>query len=149
LDTPCSEVECKTTGYPLHSPVSPSLPSRASPCAITFQLNCTTTVSLILFRSECLALPVGRTITVRRCVWRNVGLPIVFDQRCRQIGPNPITTTSLVRTSIITAFVLRNLNVSLLTLGWGGLFTAEKLSILIFFLQRLFSIQPTLHFTPL
>jgi len=26
LDTPCSEVECKTTGYPLHSNVSPSLP---------------------------------------------------------------------------------------------------------------------------
>jgi len=25
LDTPCSEVECKTTGYPLHSPVSRSL----------------------------------------------------------------------------------------------------------------------------
>ena len=26
LDTPCSEVECKTTGYPLHSHVPPSLP---------------------------------------------------------------------------------------------------------------------------
>jgi len=26
LDTPCFEVECKTTGYPLHSHVSPSLP---------------------------------------------------------------------------------------------------------------------------
>jgi len=26
LDTPCSEVECKTTGYPLHSHASPSLP---------------------------------------------------------------------------------------------------------------------------
>ena len=26
LDTPWSEVECKTTGYPLHSHVSPSLP---------------------------------------------------------------------------------------------------------------------------
>ena len=26
LDTPCSDVECKTTGYPLHSHVSPSLP---------------------------------------------------------------------------------------------------------------------------
>ena len=26
MDTPCSEVECKTTGYPLHSPASPSLP---------------------------------------------------------------------------------------------------------------------------
>ena len=39
LDTPCSEVECKTTGYPLHSLVSPSLPL---PCAITFQLSFTT-----------------------------------------------------------------------------------------------------------
>jgi hypothetical protein len=31
----------KSTGYPLHSPVSPSLPPppRASPCAITFQLE--------------------------------------------------------------------------------------------------------------
>jgi len=30
----------KGTGYPLHSPVSPSLPPpRASPCAITFQLD--------------------------------------------------------------------------------------------------------------
>ena len=26
LDTPCSEVQRKSTGYPLHSPVSPSLP---------------------------------------------------------------------------------------------------------------------------
>jgi hypothetical protein len=31
----------KSTRYPLHSPVSPSLPSRASPCAITFQLDYT------------------------------------------------------------------------------------------------------------
>ena len=29
----------KSTDYPLQSPVSPSLPSRASPCAITFQLE--------------------------------------------------------------------------------------------------------------
>ena len=29
----------KGTGYPLHSPVTPSFPSRASPCAITFQLD--------------------------------------------------------------------------------------------------------------
>jgi hypothetical protein len=27
----------KSTGYPLHSPVSPSFPSHAAPCAITFQ----------------------------------------------------------------------------------------------------------------
>ena len=31
----------KSTGYPLHSPASPSLPSRASPCVITFQLEST------------------------------------------------------------------------------------------------------------
>jgi hypothetical protein len=31
----------KSTGYALHSPVSPSLPLRASPCAITFQLDST------------------------------------------------------------------------------------------------------------
>jgi len=29
----------KGTGYPLYSPVSPSLPLPASPCAITFQLD--------------------------------------------------------------------------------------------------------------
>ena len=29
----------KSTGYPLHSPVSPSLPLPVSPCAITFQLD--------------------------------------------------------------------------------------------------------------
>jgi len=33
----------KGTGYPLHSPVSPSLPLPASLCAITFQLDSTTT----------------------------------------------------------------------------------------------------------
>ena len=40
LDTPSSEL-VKGTGYPLHSPVSPSLPLSASPCAITFQLDST------------------------------------------------------------------------------------------------------------
>jgi len=32
----------KSTGHPLHSPVSPSLPLPASPCAITFRPNSTT-----------------------------------------------------------------------------------------------------------
>jgi len=31
----------KSNGYPLHSPVSPSLPLPATRCAITFQLNST------------------------------------------------------------------------------------------------------------
>jgi len=32
----------KSTDYPLNWPVSPHFPSRASPCAITFQLDSTT-----------------------------------------------------------------------------------------------------------
>ena len=37
LDTPCSEVECKTTGYPLTHIFPLHFPSRAPPCAIRFQ----------------------------------------------------------------------------------------------------------------
>jgi len=33
----------KSTGYPLHSPVPPHFPSRASPCAIRFQKHSTLT----------------------------------------------------------------------------------------------------------
>ena len=51
LDTPCSEVEWKTTGYPLHSPASPSLPNRASPRAIRFQLSSTAVAVLQIGRS--------------------------------------------------------------------------------------------------
>jgi len=36
----------KGTGYPLHSPVSPSLPLPASPCAITFQMDSNTNTPL-------------------------------------------------------------------------------------------------------
>ena len=35
----------KSTGYPLHSPVPLHFPSRASPCAITFQLDSTSLIS--------------------------------------------------------------------------------------------------------
>jgi hypothetical protein len=45
----------KSTGYPLHSPVSPSLPLPASPCAITFQLESTSVVEIrnvIIFRAR-------------------------------------------------------------------------------------------------
>jgi hypothetical protein len=38
----------KSTGYPLHSPVSPSLPSRASSYAITFQLDSTYFLTYLL-----------------------------------------------------------------------------------------------------
>jgi hypothetical protein len=41
LDTPCSEAECKTAGYPLFRHFPLHYPSRASPCAITFQLEST------------------------------------------------------------------------------------------------------------
>jgi len=35
----------KSTGYPLHLPVPLHFPSRASPCAITFQMDSTSTPS--------------------------------------------------------------------------------------------------------
>ena len=48
LDTPCSEVECKTTGYPLHSHVSPSLPL---PCVtVCHQVSTELCTCLDLFR---------------------------------------------------------------------------------------------------
>jgi len=40
LETPCFEVECKTTGYPLHSHVSPSLPLLC--VAVCHQVSTTT-----------------------------------------------------------------------------------------------------------
>jgi len=50
LDTSCSEVECKTTGYPLHSHVSPSL---LLPCVtvchqVSTELYCTWWAALVL-----------------------------------------------------------------------------------------------------
>ena len=40
----------KGTGYPLHSPVSPSIPLPASPCGITYQLESTAPLVLDLGR---------------------------------------------------------------------------------------------------
>jgi len=37
----------KGTGYPSHSPVSPSLPPRASPCVVTFQVESTDVIPAI------------------------------------------------------------------------------------------------------
>ena len=42
----------KCTGYPLHSPVSLYFPSRASPCAITFVLDYTTSTQGVAVRGE-------------------------------------------------------------------------------------------------
>ena len=41
----------KGTGYPFHSPASLHFPSRASPCAITFQLESTAVVQLSVLLS--------------------------------------------------------------------------------------------------
>ena len=41
LYRPCSDVQCKAAGYPLHSHLFPSLPLRASPCAIMFRTRYT------------------------------------------------------------------------------------------------------------
>ena len=41
MDRQYSEVQCKSSGYPLQSPISPSLPPHASQCALTFLTVCT------------------------------------------------------------------------------------------------------------
>ena len=43
----------KVFGYPLHSPVSPSLLSRASHCAITFQLDSTSKLVSYIEINDC------------------------------------------------------------------------------------------------
>jgi hypothetical protein len=53
LDTPCVRGSVKNTGYPLHSPVSPSLPLPLSPCAITFQLDSTRVYERQLLWLDC------------------------------------------------------------------------------------------------
>jgi len=54
----------KSIGYPLHSPVSPSLPLPVSPCAITFQLESMTTseeqLQEYLSRHSCLGRNIRR-----------------------------------------------------------------------------------------
>ena len=59
LDTPCSEVECKTTGYPLHSHVSPSLPL---PCVTVCHQ-----VSTELYQLNNSTIMLAHTTSVLRC----------------------------------------------------------------------------------
>jgi hypothetical protein len=55
----------KITGYPLHSPVSPSLPPpRALPCAITFQLDFTSALK-ILNSCPCSSCHLASTVVSR------------------------------------------------------------------------------------
>jgi len=54
----------KSTGNPLHSPVSPSLPLPASPCAITFQLESTTKRRIRKPRPSSSSLPMPLVSTV-------------------------------------------------------------------------------------
>jgi hypothetical protein len=51
----------KRTGYTLHSPVSPSVPPRASPCSITIQLNSTRAESFSYYRQGAGNVPLSQT----------------------------------------------------------------------------------------
>jgi hypothetical protein len=68
----------KGTGYPLHSPVSPSLPLPASPCAITFQLdsntearswnNCCCGKAISVTYCECVSVALVTQHAMRMCL---------------------------------------------------------------------------------
>jgi hypothetical protein len=76
LDTPSSEEELKSTGYPLHSPVSPSLPIATSPCAITFQLdtNNVSWVWLMVLSDVCTDKHHVRDVTLPWCYWKQAAM---------------------------------------------------------------------------
>jgi hypothetical protein len=48
LDTPCSDVECKNTGYPIHSYVSPSLPLQC--VTVCHQVSTELYLHVVIFR---------------------------------------------------------------------------------------------------
>jgi len=69
----------KSTGYPLQSPFSPSLPSRASPCTITFQLD-SSNVGYTMFRVsvKSTGYPLHSTVSP--------SLPLPYVTVCRHIS---------------------------------------------------------------
>jgi len=79
----------KGTGYPLHSSVSPSLPL---PCAITFQLDSTMSLTSVLDgvggqRHASAALPPGERQLYPLCM--RLGGPLGLSGRARKILPRP------------------------------------------------------------
>ena len=75
LDTPCSEVECKTTGCPLHSHVSPSLPL---PCVTVCHQ-----VSTELYK--CIVHTTCQVSTCDMCVTYTSCGNLVFENYCRRV----------------------------------------------------------------
>jgi len=138
LDTPCSEVECKTTGHPLHSHVSPSLPL---PCVTVchqvsteLYLQCVTTA---FFRINCNPLfgtfaklrKVTTSFVMSKCLNGTTRLPLDgfsqnfvydnFSKNCRQNSislksdkNNGYFTTRSINIFISRSIFLRMRNVS-------------------------------------
>ena len=71
----------KSTGYPLHSPVSPSLPLPASTCATTFQVDSTTDTLLSYFCNLCRTLDSLPTARFTPC-----------PSYCQYLLPNLLST---------------------------------------------------------
>ena len=70
LDTPRSVVQCKTTGYPLHSPVSPSLPL---PCVTVCHQVSTELYRRCPFLAPCASLPPDAHLCMKYCVTSSMG----------------------------------------------------------------------------
>ena len=73
----------KGTGYPLHSPVPLHFPSRASPCAITFQLESTRIPSPILQLTYCEAYLSPTTSVQVKNPWSYTSKPTRTLVPCR------------------------------------------------------------------
>jgi hypothetical protein len=80
----------KSTGYPLHSPVSPSIPPLASPCAITFQLDSITYQNKSIFVSAAERTPNLVPIDV----FRPVSCQLLLAQKLHLPFPAPSSTSA-------------------------------------------------------
>ena len=91
----------KGTGYPLHSPASPSLTPRASPCAIIFQLDSNKTWDSTLFFA-CFT----NTILIQ-------GVPLATESGISLISVTPmkILQRNLNRSTFVVWEMKRNVSV--------------------------------------
>ena len=88
----------KSTGYPLHSPVSPSLPLSASPCAITFQLESNYYMCHLQFAhyaSNCvltLTFQISARTQTHAALFWNLGYKVIFKYWSDHFNDNYIQT---------------------------------------------------------
>jgi len=90
----------KSTGYPLHSPVSPSLPPRTSPCAITFQLKSNGGYTMFRGSAKSTGYPLHSPVSpslppIRHRVPSHFNWSLMVDTPCSEVVRRVLATHSI------------------------------------------------------